>query len=146
MAHFVLTRRTALPPAVCLERLTDWPRHGDHVPFTRVRASRGTGRLVGDVVLARTRLGPFVIDDLMEIVELTAPTPGSDGLCRLEKRGRRVLGRAELRVRAAGGGADGSEVTWAEEIRFAGVPRFLDPVLARAGRIVFGRVLDQLLR
>ncbi|MER7769463.1 SRPBCC family protein [Kitasatospora sp. NPDC096140] len=143
MARFVLTRRTPLPPAVCWERLTAWPRHGERVPFTRVGVARGTGREVGDVVLARTAVGPLRFDDPMEIVELVPPGPGRDGLCRLAKRGRPVRGGAVLRVRAVGGG---SVAVWAEELRISGVPRFADPVVAATGRLVFGRVLDRLLR
>ncbi|MER7583751.1 SRPBCC family protein [Kitasatospora sp. NPDC097691] len=143
MARFVLTRRSPLPPAVCWERLTAWPRHGERVPFTRVGVARGTGREVGDVVLARTAVGPLRFDDPMEIVESVPPGPGRDGLCRLAKRGRPVRGWAVLRVRAVGGG---SEALWAEELRIAGVPRFADPVVAATGRLVFGRVLDRLLR
>ncbi|MFJ3218031.1 SRPBCC family protein [Kitasatospora sp. NPDC086801] len=149
MARFVLTRRSPLPPAVCWERLTAWPRHGDRVPFTRVTVVRGSGRRAGDAILARTVIGPFRFDDPMEIVDLTAPAAGRDGLCRLEKRGRPVLGWAELRVRALGqdaGETSGwSEVTWTEELRVGHLPGLLDPLVARAGRLVFGRVLDRLL-
>ncbi|MFE4362404.1 MULTISPECIES: hypothetical protein [Streptomycetaceae] len=146
MARFVLIRRTPLPPAECWERLTDWSRHGDRVPFTRVRVVRGSGREAGDVVLARTALGPFRFDDPMELTELVVPGPGRDGRCRLVKRGHPVHGWAELRVRAVGGG---SAAVWTEELTVAGLPRtldpLLDPVLARSGRLVFGRVLDHLL-
>ncbi|WP_030231879.1 hypothetical protein [Streptomyces sp. NRRL S-350] len=143
MARFVLTRRSQLPPARCWERLTDWPRHGERVPFTRVGVARGTGREVGDVVLARTAFGPLRFDDPMEVVEFVAPGPGRDGLCRLAKRGRPVRGGAVLRVRAVGGGC---EAVWAEELLITGLPRFADPVVASVGRLVFGRVLDRLLR
>ncbi|MGA5822955.1 SRPBCC family protein [Kitasatospora sp. NPDC094028] len=142
MARFVLTRRSPLPPAECWRRLTDWPRHGDRVPFTRVGVVRGDGRS-GDLIVARTRIGPLRFDDPMEIVELTAPAPGRDGHCRLVKRGRAVRGGAVLRVRAAAGG--GSEASWAEELRIAGLPALFDPVVARIGRAVFGRLLDHLL-
>ncbi|MEE1783116.1 SRPBCC family protein [Streptomyces sp. SP17BM10] len=142
MARFVLTRRCPLPPDECWARLTAWPRHGDRVPFTRVRAVRGSGREAGDVVLARTSLGPLHFDDPMEIVALGAPGDGRPGTCRLEKRGRVVRGHAELRVRAVGAG---SEAVWAEELRIAGLPRLLDPLVAAAARVVFGRVLDHLL-
>ncbi|MFH8383839.1 SRPBCC family protein [Kitasatospora sp. NPDC018058] len=137
MAHFTLTRRSPLPAPDAWARLTAWPRHGDRVPFTRVAAVRGTGRAVGDVILARTGVGPVRFDDPMEITALTEPE-----LCRLEKRGRVVRGHAELRVRAAGAG---SEAVWAEELRITGLPRFFDPVVASAARFVFGRVLDHLL-
>ncbi|MFJ8476836.1 SRPBCC family protein [Kitasatospora sp. NPDC094011] len=137
MARFVLTRRSPLPPADCWARLTDWPRHGERVPFTRVRVVRGTGRQPGDVILARTALGPLRFDDPMELVELAPPAR-----CLLAKRGRAVRGGAELRVRAVGAG---SEVVWAEELRITGLPRLFDPAVALAGRLVFGRVLDHLL-
>ncbi|MFJ9777034.1 SRPBCC family protein [Kitasatospora sp. NPDC101157] len=137
MARFELTRRSPLPPADCWARLTAWPRHGDRVPFTRVSVVRGTGRQPGDVILARTALGPLGFDDPMELVALAEPAH-----CRLAKRGRVVRGSAELRIRAAG---TGSEVVWAEELRITGLPRLFDPAVALAGRLVFGRVLDHLL-
>ncbi|MFJ4188363.1 SRPBCC family protein [Kitasatospora sp. NPDC089509] len=152
MARFVLTRRSPLPPADCWARLTAWPRHGDRVPLTRVSVVRGTGRQLGDVILARTALGPLRFDDPMELVELAPPAR-----CVLAKRGRVVRGGAELRVRAlsaggsagaggsGGGSTGGSEVVWAEELRITGLPRLFDPAVALAGRLVFGRVLDHLL-
>ncbi|MFD0273498.1 SRPBCC family protein [Kitasatospora sp. NPDC127111] len=117
------------------------------MPFTRVSVGSGTGLRVGDVIVARTALGPVrLFDDPMEIVEFAAPAPGRDGVCRLEKRGRPVRGGAELRVRAVGGArGDRSEVTWQEEVVLAGLPGVFDPVVAGVGRFVFGRVLDRLL-
>jgi hypothetical protein len=137
MTRFTLTRRSPLPPADAWARLTAWSRHGDRVPLTRVGVVRGTGRAVGDVILARTGIGPARFDDPMEITALSEPA-----LCRLEKRGRVVRGHAELRVRAVGAG---SEAVWAEELRITGLPRLFDPVVAFAGQVVFGRVLDHLL-
>ncbi|MEY9877639.1 hypothetical protein ABH931_007163 [Streptacidiphilus sp. MAP12-33] len=143
MAVFLVTRTTTLTPAACWARLTDWPRHGEGVPFTLVGAVRGAGRAVGDVVLARTAIGPLAFDDPMEIVAFRAPEPGRGALCRLEKRGRIVRGWAELRVDT---GEDGStRAVWVEEIRVKGVPAALDPLTARVARAVFGRALDHLL-
>ncbi|MFE0462919.1 SRPBCC family protein [Kitasatospora sp. NPDC058965] len=144
MARFELTRRSPLTAAACWDRLTDWPRHGDRVPFTTVRADRGSGRQTGDTVLARTRLGPLAFDDPMEIVGLTVPAPGRDGVCRLEKRGRVVRGWAVLTVHPLHP-EGGTEVTWTEEISIARLPRAVDPLVARSGRAVFGRVLTHLL-
>ncbi|PYC78708.1 Immediate-early protein 2 [Streptomyces tateyamensis] len=144
MARFVLTRRSPLTAEACWDRLTDWPRHGDRVPFTTVRADHGSGRQVGDTILARTRVGPLAFDDPMEIVDLVAPGPGRDGSCRLEKRGRVVRGWAELTVRRLHP-EGGTEVTWTEQISIACFPRAVDPVVACSGRAVFGRVLSHLL-
>jgi hypothetical protein len=143
VAHFVLTRRSPRSAEDCWERLTDWPRHGDLVPFTRVRADRGSGLRAGDRILARTRVGPVGFDDPMEIVEFVPPAPGRPGRCRLEKRGRVVRGWAELTVRACVPG--GSEARWAETNSIAGQPRAVDPLVASAGRAVFGKVLAHLL-
>ncbi|MFI6849366.1 hypothetical protein ACIBJD_32875 [Kitasatospora sp. NPDC050467] len=97
--------------------------------------------------MARTAVGAFrLFDDPMEIVEIAGPLPGRDGVCRLEKRGRPIRGGAELRVRAVGARGERSQVTWAEEVVIAGLPTVLDPAVARVGRLVFGRVLDRLLR
>ncbi|MFE9429115.1 SRPBCC family protein [Kitasatospora sp. NPDC006697] len=144
MARFVLTRRSPLTAEACWARLTDWPRHGDRVPFTQVRVARGSGRRSGDAILARTRVGPVAFDDPMEIVHLQAPAPGRDGLCRLQKHGRVVRGWAVLTVRAIPE-QGGTEVTWTEEISIAGLPRAVDPLVAVSGRAVFGRVLAHLL-
>lgn len=54
-----------------------------------------------------------------------------------------MLGRAEIEVRPDG---PGSRVRWREEIRVRGLPQFCDPVLAAAGRRMFGRTVDGLLR
>ncbi|MEV7180955.1 SRPBCC family protein [Kitasatospora sp. NPDC093679] len=144
MARIVLTRRSPLAPAVCWERLTDWPRHGDRVPFTEVSVVHGSGRQAGDTILARTAVGPMTFDDPMEIVALESPGPGRPGFCRLEKRGRVVRGWAELGVRRRPGDS-GTDVTWTEELTVAALPGALEAVVAPVGRVVFGRVLSHLL-
>ncbi len=66
------------------------------------------------------------------------------GRCRLEKRGRVVLGWAELEVRPGPGGR--TRVVWREEIRLRLLPSLFDGVLRRSARYVFGRALNRLLR
>jgi hypothetical protein len=146
VATFLLARTVRLTPEECFDRVTDWPRHGDRVPFTRVSATRGPGRAVGDVILARTAVGPVGFDDPMETAAFEPPATGQAGLCRLEKRGRLVRGWAEFRVRpAADNGTGSTQVLWVEEIRVRGVPAVLDPLVAGVARLLFGRVLDALL-
>ena len=144
MAVFLLTRRSDLDPGACWERLTDWSRHGERIPFTSVGPGHSTGRAVGDVVVARTALGGVGFDDPMEITAFSPPAAGREGLCRLQKRGRIVRGWAELRVRAEAEG--GSVALWVEEIRVRGLPAAADPLVVRVSRLVFGRALDGLLR
>lgn len=147
MSVFRVERRTALPADEAWRRVTDWPAHGRRVPLTRILVRTPGPSGTGTVFVARTGLGRARFDDPMEIVRWEPPVSGGSGRCRLEKRGRLVEGWAEIEVTAAGTGADGGTVvSWVEELRFGFLPRFLDPVTARAGRVVFGRVVDGLLR
>ncbi|MEV8455931.1 SRPBCC family protein [Streptomyces sp. NPDC052095] len=142
MAVFRIERFTSLPAAESWRRVTDWERHAAHVPLTgiTVRGPSPTG--VGTVFVARTGLGPLAFDDPMEVVRWVPPVAGRAGRCRLEKRGSLVRGRASIEVSPTG---SGSHVVWVEELTVRPLPRWCDPALARAGRRVFGRVLDGLL-
>ncbi|MET8504863.1 SRPBCC family protein [Streptomyces sp. NPDC004787] len=143
MSRFRIARAVALAPDEVWRRLTDWPAHGALVPLTRTRVLPPGPNGVGTRFTARTGLGPFGFDDPMEVVVFEPPAPGRPGLCRLEKRGRVVRGRAAFEV--TGTDTGGSRVVWDEELRLRGAPALADPLLAAAGRRVFGRALDALL-
>lgn len=125
-----LTRDVPLSAEQAWSRITDWVRHGDFVPMTTVRVHERR-------IVARTGLGPFAFDDVMDIVVWEPPQR-----CRLEKRGWLVQGWAEITVEQVG---EGARVRWVEEIRVRGLPRGFDPVAKRAGERMFGRLLDGLL-
>lgn len=130
MALFEIVREVSLTPDESWRRLTDWEQHGRFVPLTRITRT-------DDGFVARTGLGPLGFDDPMEIVEWQEPA-----FCRLEKRGRRVTGWAELCVERYG---DGSRITWREDIRVRGVPRALDGLTRVTSTRLFSRVIDGLL-
>ncbi|MEO3755905.1 SRPBCC family protein [Streptomyces sp. B6B3] len=145
MARFRVVRRSSLPAAEAWRRLTDWPRHGDHVPLTRVTAAPPGPTRPGTLVVARTGLGRLGFDDPMEVVRWEPPTDRAPGRCRLEKRGRVVTGWAEIEVRALD---NRSEVAWHEEVQLGRAGRLsplLDPPTAWSARLVFGRLLGALL-
>ncbi|MET7368243.1 SRPBCC family protein [Streptomyces sp. NPDC005566] len=142
MAVFRIERFTPLPAAEAWRRVTDWEAHAGPVPMTSVTVPTGPPTRVGTVFVARTGLGPFGFDDPMEVVRWTPPVAGRAGICRLEKRGRIVWGRASIDVRPT---VAGSHVVWVEELRVRLLPGWGDPLLSTAGRRVFGRVLDTLL-
>ncbi|MCX2185488.1 SRPBCC family protein [Streptomyces sp. SKN60] len=148
MSRFRIERTVAAAPDEVWRRLTDWPAHGARVPLTRTIVLTPGPNRVGTRFTARTGIGRFGFDDPMEVVVFAPPAPGRTGVCRLEKRGRVVLGRAAFEV--TGTAAGGSRVVWTEELRLRGVPSVcdpvLDPVFAVVGRWVFGRALDGLLR
>ncbi|MEU3557940.1 Immediate-early protein 2 [Streptomyces fragilis] len=137
MAEFLIERTVPLPLDEAWRRVTHWPRHGEVVPFTRVTAD-------DRFVRARTGVGPVGFLDLMEITVWDPPAAGAGGRCRLEKRGRVVLGWAELEVRPGPGGR--ARVVWREDVRLRFLPGLFDGVLRAAGRHLFGRALNRLLR
>ncbi|NGN64546.1 SRPBCC family protein [Streptomyces sp. A7024] len=143
MAYFHLERHVPLPAAEAWRRATDFARHADGIPATRIVRS-GDIAAVGGRFTARTGWRRVGFDDPMEIVRWQPPGDGgTPGRCRLEKRGRLVRGWAEIEVYGEGAG---TRVGWREELRPLGMPRVFDPLLARAARAVFGRALDRLLR
>ncbi|MGW2817195.1 SRPBCC family protein [Streptomyces sp. NPDC001415] len=143
MALFRIDRRTRLAPAEAWRRLTAWERHGDSVPLTRIAVHTAPPSGIGTVFVARTGLGPLGFDDRMEIARWQPPSESGPGVCRLEKRGRAITGWAEIEV---GGSGPGSYVIWREDLRVRGLPRALDGLTARVGRVVFGRAINVLLR
>ncbi|MFE0678595.1 SRPBCC family protein [Streptomyces sp. NPDC058867] len=144
MVNFRLERTAPLSPEEAWRRLTEWPRHGEVVPLTRVTVLTPGPNREGTVFVARSGLGPFAFDDRMEITVWRPPTDDTPGLCRLEKRGRVVLGWAEIEVRPGPGGR--ARVLWREELRVRGVPGAFDRPLAATSRHVFGRAVNSLLR
>ena len=144
VAIFQLERTAPLSLDDAWRRLTEWSRHGDVVPLTRVAVLTPAPTREGTVFVARTGFGPFAFADRMEVTVWQPPTYDEPGRCRLEKRGRVVLGWAEIEVRPGPGGR--ARVVWREELRVRLLPSFLDPLLGATARTVFGRAVNRLLR
>ncbi|MGW0288346.1 SRPBCC family protein [Streptomyces tuirus] len=144
MANFLLERTVPLPLDEAWRRITRWPRHGEAVPLTVVRVEPPGPTRAGSRVVARSGAGPLAFDDPMEVTVWQPPEDGTAGVCRLEKRGRVVLGWAELEVRPGPGGR--TRVIWREEIRIRFLPSLFDGMVRRSSRHVFGRALNRLLR
>ncbi|MER6100265.1 SRPBCC family protein [Streptomyces sp. NPDC001728] len=144
MTLFRVERTAPTAPEEVWRRLTDWPAHGRQVPLTRTRVLTPGPNGTGTRFTARTGIGRLSFDDPMEVVRWEPPAAGGSGVCRLEKSGRVVRGWALVEVTGVPGG--GSRVVWTEELSVRGLPRIFDPVLGRAGRFLFGRAVDGLLR
>lgn len=144
MVTFLLERTVPLPPDEAWRRLTQWPRHGEVVPLTRVTVTTPPPTHVGSRFVARSGIGPLAFDDPMEVTVWEPPGADTAGLCRLEKRGGVVKGWAEIEVRPGPGGR--ARVVWREELRVRLLPGMFDGVLERAARYVFGRAVNRLLR
>ncbi|ARP73023.1 Immediate-early protein 2 [Streptomyces pluripotens] len=144
MPIFSLSRTAPLPLDEAWRRLTEWPHHAGAVPLTRIRMLTPPPTRAGTRFVARTGIGPLAFDDVMEVTVWRPPTDGEPGMCRLEKRGRVVLGWAEIEVQPGPGGR--SRVLWREEVHVRFLPGVFDGVLERSARSVFGRAVNRLLR
>lgn len=144
MTAFRLEREVVLPAQEAWRRVTDWGGHAARVPCTALASVTAGPTRPGTVFVVRSGVGRVAFDDPMEVVVWEPPAEGSPGRCRLEKRGRLVLGWAAIEVHPRG--AAGSLVVWTEDLRLGPLPRRLDPLVARVGRVVFGRALDGVLR
>lgn len=122
------------------ELVTDWPAHGRWIPLTRVSIDPDspTGTGLGTRFTGRTGLGPVGFDDPMTVTEWQPPAEAGAGRCRVVKRGRWLTGWAEIEVRPE---ADGSRLSWLEDVRPRWLPRLADPAVALAGNLLFGRAL-----
>lgn len=156
MALFSLERLTPLPADLAWHRLTDWPRHADVVPLTRVTVRTPPPTDVGTVFVARSGIGPLSFDDPMEVVVWRPPAGDAAGVCRLLKHGSFVTGWAEIEVQPYGvgeGGTEGASLTpgasrilWREDLRVRWLPGLFDRPLGWLARRMFGRAMDGLLR
>lgn len=144
VVNILLERTAPLPLPEAWRRLTEWPRHGEVVPLTRVIVLTAPPTHEGTVIVARTGLGPLAFEDRMEVTVWQPPTDEEPGLVRLEKRGRVVKGWAEIEVRPGPGGR--SHVIWREELTVPLLPGPVDPLLHRASHTMFGRAANRLLR
>ncbi|MGW5326575.1 SRPBCC family protein [Streptomyces sp. NPDC004014] len=144
MPFFSVERTVPLPPEEAWRRLTEWPRHGEAVPFTRITVLTPEPTREGTGFVARTGVGPFGFDDPMEVTVWRPPADGGTGLCRLEKHGRVILGWAEIEVSPRPGGR--TRVVWREDARIRFVPRIFDVLVARTARAIFGHTANRLLR
>ncbi|MGJ5752522.1 hypothetical protein FB563_0620 [Streptomyces puniciscabiei] len=144
MPIFSFARTAPLPLDEAWRRLTEWPRHADAVPLTRIRVLTAGPTGVGTRFVARSGVGPLAFDDVMEVTVWHPPADGEGGRCRLEKRGRTVLGWAEIEVLPGPGGR--SRVVWREELRVRFLPRAFDGVLRSTARAMFGRAVNRMLR
>ncbi|MDF1705140.1 MAG: SRPBCC family protein [Aeromicrobium sp.] len=130
MEGIEIVREVPLPPEVAWARITDWPRHARAVPLTAIHRTP-------DGFVARTGLGRLGFDDPMRVVENDPPR-----YCRLVKEGRVVTGHAEIVVEPT---TWGSRVTWRETLHVRGVPRAFSGLERWSSRLLFSRVLDDVL-
>lgn len=147
MVLFALERVSPLPVDQAWLRLTDWERHADVVPLTRVTVRTAPPTREGTVFVARSGVGPLAFDDPMEVVTWRPPTRDTTtaaAQCHLAKKGRFVTGWAEIEVHPHGD--TGSRVVWREDLSVRLLPRVFDRPLAQTARWMFGRAVDGLLR
>lgn len=147
-SHITTLVVTHAPAQDAWEAITDWPGQTRWIPFTVVAidADSPAQSGVGTRFTARTKLGPLVIDDAMEVVGWTPPGATTPGVCDITKHGRWILGSARLEVDPGRHPADLTTIRWIEDIRVRGVPAIFNPLGSVVGTILFGGVLKKARR
>lgn len=106
----------AVPAEVAWDYVTDWPRQGEWIPFTRVEeVGRADG--VGGRIRAWTGIGPIGFWDTMTITAWSVSDDGS-ARCEVQHVGAVVRGEAEFSVVSRGFGA--CTFLWWEHLEIPG--------------------------
>ena len=96
----------AAPAAKVFAALTDWPRQGEWIPFTKVRVLSGDGG-EGSQIEAVTQVGPAAVRDLMRVVKVDPPFE-----VRVVHYGKVLRGPGVLRCTQLG--TNRTQVVWHE--------------------------------
>jgi len=118
--------------AVLWDFITDWERHGEWIPLTRVEALGGPAREVGGTFRAWSGIGPVGFWDPLRVTAWAENADGG-GACTLVHTGRVVRGDAEIIVTSLGPGR--SRLRWVEHFE-----------LGRPGRVAWslgGALVDR---
>lgn len=137
---FTVTRQTPLAPDRAFAAVSDLAEHTRHVPLTDVAVPEH-GVTLGSEVVAWTRLGPLRVADRMLV---TALDPGRR--LRIVKTGRWLRGWADIEVVADPSAPGATTVSWREELWLPGLRPLTRPLGDRLGALLFGRLVDGLLR
>jgi len=144
-----IERRTPLSPQQAWAAITDFSAHAASVPFTRMLTDpQASEPGPGWRFIARTKVGPFTLDDPMRITRWSPPGTNGLGLFRADKLGPVLAGWTVARARPSGddGASGGCIVTWTQQVR----PRIWLPppgalVADLASQWLYGHAIDVLL-
>jgi hypothetical protein len=132
--RFDVIHRFDAPVRLVWDELVDWAGHAEWIPATRVEVAPGDPTAPGARFTAWTGLGRLALEDRMEVVSCAWDDAAGSGTCEVRKLGPVLTGTAGFTVRPDGAGA---VVEWREDVVVPLVPRFLAPVVARAGAAGF---------
>lgn len=139
LIEFTVSVVVPLPPAEAWKRLADWGGHGDWIPMTRVDVDpTDPNRFV-----AYSGVKPLVLEDRMYADR--AEFADGIGRAHVHKLGPVLVGDAELLV-SPGLTDDQAVVVWRESVRMKRLPRFVAPIAARIGAVLFAQSLRRMAR
>jgi hypothetical protein len=137
---FELDRTLTLTPERAWELLIDWKGHGDWVPMTTVEVDPDDPSRF----IAWSGIGKkLALEDRMHAV--VQEFDGSNGHCRVEKLGPILVGEASFTV-SPGPTPGTSVVSWREDVAVPYLPKFLAPVAAKIGGVLFGASLRRMAK
>ncbi|HSV38575.1 MAG TPA: SRPBCC family protein [Nocardioidaceae bacterium] len=131
----------AAPAAALWAYVTDWEKHSEWVPLSRVETVGGSGRGVGGKLRAWSGIGPVGFWDPLTVTEWAEHEDGG-GRCALVHTGRVVKGDAVITVTALS--ADRSTLHWLEDFELGTLGRLLWRVGGGLVHYALGRALQRL--
>ncbi len=134
----------AAPAAELWWEMTDWPRHADWIPATRIELGADDASSVGGHFTAYTGFGPLVLVDRMRVAELEWKADEERGSCVVDKLGPVLRGHAGFGVEAVGPST--SRLVWFEDVDVPYLPGFLAPLVGRLARDGFRQGMSRLAR
>ena len=129
------------PAAAVWAYVTDWERHGDWIPPTRVETIGGAARGVGGKLRAWSGIGPVGFWDPLTVTEWAEHEDGG-GRCVLVHTGKLVKGDAVITVTALSD--QRSNLQWLEFFDLGRVGRLAWRVGGGPMAGVLGRALQRL--
>lgn len=138
---FTLTARAPIPATQAWERLIDLGGHTRVVPLTRITPA-GATICAGLGFVAKTSLGPFSFDDVMEVLTADAPAKLRPGHLVIDKQVLGLTGTIEVTVEQT---ATGARVTWRHMLDGGGLTALLHPLINPLVCTGYGLALRRIL-
>lgn len=139
MIHVEVTVQVNAPQQLVWEEITNWERHSEWIPFTKVTIlDHGKDDKVGTKFVGRTGIGKLAFDDIMTVDRCVSPEEsGEDGKCWITKSSPHLHGNAYFHVIETS--ETTSKIVWVENVSLPSesLTRQFSSILSAFGNIAF---------
>lgn len=141
--EFTVTHDFDVTAQVLWDEMVDWESHSAWIPATTVEVDPGDPVAVGATFTGITGYGPLKLVDPMVITVIDWNQATGRGECEVEKLGPMLVGQAGFVVEST---TTGSRIEWFERVTVRYLPRFLSPLVSKAGALGFSFAMKRLAK